>query len=287
MAEPVALVDIGSNSVRLVIYAGRNKPRDRILDEKVTAGLGRLDRRRRLPADGLRIAMDGLRRFRKIADEIGIDVVHAFATAAVRDAADGKAFLRAVEKMGFECVLIPGRAEAELAARGVLVGIPDADGLVADLGGGSLDLAWIEHGEQGAGVSLELGILRIGADKERRARREIAGALADDRLRFHAKDHDLYLVGGSFRTLARIDRALTGRETEKVRGYTMEPIRAQAIRRALAKETDRLTRIVNDPRLKTSPIAAMLLDVLVEESKPARIVVSGFGVREGYLTTLR
>jgi exopolyphosphatase/guanosine-5'-triphosphate,3'-diphosphate pyrophosphatase len=287
VAEAVALVDIGSNSIRLVIYAGRDRPGDRILSEKVTAGLGRLDRRRRLPADGLRIAMDGLRRFRKIADEIGVDVVHAFATAAVRDAADGKAFLRDVRKMGFECELIPGRAEAELAARGVLVGIPDADGLVADLGGGSLDLAWIERGEQGAGISLDLGILRVGADEEKRARREIAGALADDRLRLHAKDHDLYLVGGSFRTLARIDRALTGRETEKVRGYAMKPSRAAAIRRALSKEADRLAKLVDDPRLKTSPIAAMLLDVLVEESKPARIVVSGFGVREGYLTTLR
>jgi exopolyphosphatase/guanosine-5'-triphosphate,3'-diphosphate pyrophosphatase len=252
----------------------------------VTAGLGRLDDRGRLPAEGVAIAMDGLRRFRKIAKELGASPVHAFATAAVRDAKDGKAFIREVQKLGFECVIIPGQAEAELAARGVLVGIPFADGLVADLGGGSLDLAWIERGEQGAGVSLELGILRIAADEEKRARRAIAGALDDERLRLHAKDHDLYLVGGSFRTLARIDRALAGRDAERVRSYSMTPDRAGIIRRALKKDSARLTAIVDDPRLNSSPIAAMLLDVLVAECRPSRIVVSGFGVREGYLATL-
>lgn len=280
------MVDIGSNSIRLVIYAAKDRPQDKLVSEKVSAGLGRLDSKRRLPPDGLKIAMAGLERFRAIANDYGIDAIHAFATAAVRDAADGKAFIKTVRKMGFECVLIDGRDEAELAARGVLVGIPFADGLVADLGGGSLDLAWIERGEQGAGISLELGILRIDAGEEKRARKAISGALADDRLRLHAKDHDLYLVGGSFRTLARIDRALSGRDAERVASYSMTPDRAAAIRKALNKDAERLTELVDDPRLNTSPIAAMLLDVLVDECRPSRIVVSGFGVREGYLSTL-
>lgn len=286
METPVAIVDIGSNSVRLVIYADRGRPADKLVSEKVTAGLGRLDSRRCLPADGRRIAIDGLKRFRAIADDHGVGVIHAFATAALRDAKDGKAFMREIGNLGFECVMIPGRAEAELAARGVLVGIPFADGLVADLGGGSLDLAWIERGESGAGVSLDVGILRIGADEDRRAQREIAKALADERLRLHAKDHTLYLVGGSFRALARIDRSLCGRDREKVGGYTMTPDRASGIRRALRKDPASFAAKVDAARLDTSPVAAMLLDILVQESRPSRLTVSVFGVREGYLATL-
>lgn len=284
--QKVAIIDIGSNSIRLVVYGAQDRPVDRLYNEKVMAGLGCQDRDGRLPKEGVRIALDGLRRFRNIATAMEIETVRAFATAAVRDASDGDAFLARVEKLGIDCTLVPGHAEAELAARGVLVAMPDADGLVADLGGGSLDLAWVEKGRVGGGISLSLGVLRIGLKNRDRARAAIRTALSGEGLGRHSRGHDLYLVGGSFRTLARIDRTLDARKGERVRGYRMKPARARALFEILSTEPDVVEVKVEDPRLKTSPTAAMLLDILVESTQTSEIVVSGCGVREGFLGLL-
>ena len=286
MNLPVAIVDIGSNSVRLVVYAAQDRPLERLHNEKVMAGLGRLGKDGNLPKQGVAVALEALRGFRKTATDMGLETVHAFATAAVRDASDGDDFLRKVEKLGLICTLVPGHAEAQLAARGGMVAIPDANGLVADLGGGSLDLAWVEKGKVGGGISLALGVLKIGMHNAARARSSIKTALAGDGLGRHSRDHHLYLVGGSFRTLARIDRTMDGRKGERVRGYTMAPQRANELHRLLSEEPQAVAEKVRDPRLETSPVAAMLLDTLVDTTHTSKIVVSGCGVREGFLGLL-
>lgn len=284
MTDPrVAIIDVGSNSIRLVVFAAADRPRDKLVNEKVMAGLGRPGEHGQLPVEGRALAIDALKRFRAIADDMGIDRVHAFATAAVREAADRAEFVREVERLGFECTVIGDHAEAELAAMGVLVGLPDADGLVADLGGGSLDLAWVGNGGCGSGVSLPLGVLRVTPEDEPAARAAIAGALDEQGLGDRVRERPLHLVGGSFRTLARIDRGLAERDAEKVKGYRMAPPRAGAVRAAIETESERIAQLVEDPRLKTSPTAAMLLEALVETAQPSEIIVSGTGVREGFL----
>ena len=153
-AEPAAIIDIGSNSVRLVVYAGPPRIPTPIFNEKVLAGLGRATSRPgRLPEEARARALAALRRFRLLIEQMKVKQTRVVATAAVRDAADGAEFVREVERIGFDCEVLTAEEEADLAGQGVLSGIPEADGIVGDLGGGSLELVDVADGATSRGIS--------------------------------------------------------------------------------------------------------------------------------------
>ncbi len=285
-AEPVAIIDIGSNSVRLVVYAGSERIPVPIFNEKVLAGLGRgLDKSGTLPAQAREKALAELRRFRLLVEHMQVKHAHVVATAAIRDAEDGADFVREVKRIGFDCKVLSPEEEAKLAGEGVLSGIPKADGLVGDLGGGSLELIEVAEGRTEPGLSLPLGVLRLDstADGERAARKELKGVLKENGLKDIGRGRPFYTVGGSWRALARIDMLASEFPLPIAHQYRLKPSRIRELRKIVETQDPRLKAAIAAPRLATSPQAAMMLQLIVEEIEPSEIIVSIFGIREGLL----
>src|SRR5256885_8029482 len=184
---------------------------------------------------------------------------HVVATAAVRDAAtEGRKFVREVDRIGFDCQVLSAEEEAELAGEGVLSGIPEADGIVGDLGGGSLELVDVAGGRTEAGISLPLGVLRLeaNADGERAARELLKAGLKTSGLRERSRGRPLYMVGGSWRALARIDMLATDFPLPITHQYRMKPSRLRELKKLVASLDPHFSRAAAPARLATSPEAA-------------------------------
>jgi exopolyphosphatase/guanosine-5'-triphosphate,3'-diphosphate pyrophosphatase len=272
--------------VRLVVYAGPPRIPTPIFNEKVLAGLGAgLDQFGTLPEKGRDKALAALRRFRLLIDHMKVKQIYVVATAAIRDSADGAEFVREVDRIGFECEVLSAEEEAHLAGEGVLSGIPEADGIVGDLGGGSLELVEVGDGAETPGISLPIGVLRLEAtaDGERAARKLLKAALKESGLREAGRGRTFYMVGGSWRALARIDMLATDFPLPITHQYRMKPGRARELRKLIKAIDPRLSSVAAPQRLATSPVAAMMLELLVEELEPSQLVVSTYGIREGIL----
>ena len=288
--EPLAIVDIGSNSVRLVVYAGTRRIPSVAFNEKVLAGLGAdLARTGRLSEQSQGRALAALRRFRLLIDQMEVSRTRVVATAAARDAENGAAFLEEIRAIGFEPEVISGEMEGILAGEGVLSGIPDADGVVGDLGGGSLELAHVGGGKVGRSVSLPLGVLRIGEPDrkaEDKVRRTLRNALSETGLLERGEGKPFYLVGGSWRALARLDIITTGYPLPITHQYRMASGRPGELRRMI-KELDntdpKSIPTLTASRIPTLPAAKLILTALAEELRPSELIVSSFGIREGLL----
>jgi exopolyphosphatase/guanosine-5'-triphosphate,3'-diphosphate pyrophosphatase len=287
---PVGIIDIGSNSVRFVVYGGSQRVPSLLFNEKVMAALGRgLARDGRLDEPSIALTIEALARFKILGREMKLQKLHAVATAAVRDAANGADFLARARAVGITPTVIPGEEEARLAALGVISAIPKAHGIVADLGGGSLELVPVANGTPGPGISLPLGVLRLGDKASARAlTRIIGGALeAHPELAQAALGHRaLYLVGGSFRALGLLDLRLSKAALPIIHAQRMSRERINEMR-ALVRTTpaDQLRAMadVSTSRLQTLPAAAAVLDALGRVLDPGAIVISSFGLREGIL----
>lgn len=285
-AEPTAIIDIGSNSVRLVVYAGPPRVPTPIFNEKVLAGLGSgRDRSGRLPDEPRQRALAALSRFKLLIDHMDVKQTRVVATAAIRDAADGAEFVRDLKRIGLKCEILSAEEEAHLAGEGVLSGIPGAEGVVGDLGGGSLELVGVAAAETANGISMPLGVLRLvaSADGERAARKILRAALKNGDVRAQARGRNFYMVGGSWRALARIDMIATDYPLPITQQYGIKPGRVRDLRKLAQSRDGRWSKLVAPARLASSPVAAMLLELLVEELEPSCLVVSTYGIREGLL----
>ncbi|HEY6257844.1 MAG TPA: exopolyphosphatase, partial [Xanthobacteraceae bacterium] len=206
---PIAVIDIGSNSVRLVVYEGLARSLTPIFNEKVLAGLGReVLSTGLLATDAVEKALEALRRFRALRDAMGVGKVLAIATAACRDARNGSSFIAEAEKvMGAAIAVVSGRREAELSALGVISGIHKPDGIVGDLGGGSLELIDVRGRAMKFGVTLPLGGLALqdlSAKSLAKAEKIAGDALSRlDQLKA-GRGRDFYAVGGTWRSLTRL-----------------------------------------------------------------------------------
>jgi exopolyphosphatase/guanosine-5'-triphosphate,3'-diphosphate pyrophosphatase len=252
----------------------------------VLAGLGAgLDLSHRLPEVAREKTLAALRRFKLLLDHMKVKQTRVVATAAVRDADDGAEFVRKIESIGLPCEVLSAEEEAMLAGQGVLSGIPNADGIVGDLGGGSLELVDVADGKASDGISLPIGILRLDASPrgEREARKLLKAALKKSRLKDRARGRTFYMVGGSWRALARIDMLATDFPLPITHQYLMKPSRAKELRKLVRAVDPRLSTVATPPRLATTPVAAMILELLVEELEPSQLVVSTYGIREGLL----
>ena len=284
-----AVIDIGSNSVRLVVYAGAERAPEPIFNEKVMAGLGTgLKGNGNLSEATMQRALAELKRFRLLLDQFRIDQVHVVATAAVRDAGNGADFVRRIRKIGLPCRVLAGEEEARLAGDGVISSIIDADGIVGDLGGGSLELVDVAGGATGPAFSLPLGALRAEADEsgERAARKLLRSALKENEMRDAAGGRSLYLVGGSWRGLAKAHMILTDYPLKVPHEYVLPADDLSRLRKFAASDDPRLPKEIAPLRLASLPVAGMLVRLLAEELGPASIVISAFGIREGVLYSL-
>lgn len=288
--RPIAIVDIGSNSVRLVVYAGARRNPSIIYNEKVMAGLGRdLDRDGRLSEEAMTRAIAALDRFATLTDAMNAEAVICVATAAVRDARNGAEFAERVTDIGFDLEILTGDQEAEIAALGVLSAIPGAEGVVGDLGGGSLELARIAGGAVHQRISLPLGVLRIGAARERAPTKltaHISTALDKAKWLGGKGCGRLYMVGGSWRAIARLDMYLRDYPLGLLHQYRMTPERLGDLAETLAGYSrDHLRSIPMLPgsRVDFLDDALLLLSETVRHMGASEIVISAYGLREGLL----
>jgi exopolyphosphatase/guanosine-5'-triphosphate,3'-diphosphate pyrophosphatase len=289
----IAVVDVGSNSLRLVVFERLGATLLPLLNEKVMCGLGRnIARTGRLNRDGVELAYDNLQRFTELARALQVDHLAVIATAAVREASDGREFAAEIERQcGSAVQIIDGAEEARLSAAGVLAGIPDADGVVGDLGGGSVELVRVNAARGrsaiGTGISLPLGPLRLAdhADNPTALAETIARHVDRASLLEAAVGKTLYLVGGAWRAIARLHMEQTRYPLHIIHQYTVNRRAADAFLDIVAGQSRRSLEgihTINRRRLELVPQAAMILRRLIAVGMPARITFSAFGLREGY-----
>ncbi|WP_454882835.1 Ppx/GppA phosphatase family protein [Sphingomonas oryzagri] len=286
----VGIIDIGSNSIRLVVYDGPHRIPSVLFNEKVMAGLGKgLAATGTLDPQAVERAFVALERFRLVADKIGVATLHVVATAAVRDASNGTDFLARAAGIGLDVSVLSGAEEAEMAGEGVLAAFPEADGIVGDLGGGSLELARVKDGKVHDRASFPLGVLRVAEIRKkgpRALRQRVEHLLAE--AGWHGKGAGLpfYLVGGSWRALARLVMHMTDYPLPIVHGYAMPVETAQRVVRALAHlDKARLKEVhsLSSSRAGALPDAAAILALVVRELGSASLITSAYGLREGVL----
>lgn len=286
----IAVIDVGSNSVRLVVFEALSRSPAYFFNEKVLAGLGsEIAETGRLSPDGRRRALAALRRFAGLVRRMRIDAVSAIATAAVREAEDGPDFVREVEaETGLTLAVASGEDEARLAAQGVLMGWPDADGLVADLGGASLELVRVEAGRVGRGATLPLGPLRLGRLGLSPSKMDamIDGSLEEATGAMGPQGGRLYLVGGAWRALAKIHMTRTGYPIQVLHEFELPADEMLELAASVAKASpeDLGQEVASSrDRLAVTPMGARILARLIRAARPATVAVSAFGLREGVL----
>jgi exopolyphosphatase/guanosine-5'-triphosphate,3'-diphosphate pyrophosphatase len=288
-SRDVAVIDVGSNSVRLVIYRIEGRAIWTVFNEKVLAGLGRKQGEgRRLSSDGIKTALAALRRFRAVLDGAETSETFIAATAAVRDAVDGPEFIAKVRaETGMKVRILSGAEEAHYSALGVAAGQPDASGIVGDLGGSSLELVRISHGEPAEGVTLPLGPFALGAPGE--IDPAVVRATVAERLRMAAplyRSDCLHAVGGAWRNIALIHMEAAHYPLRIVHQYEMSARDAVEAAQFVARQSRlSLEQIpgVSKKRAETLPHAALVLEGLVEHLGLSRVCFSAFGLREGLL----
>jgi exopolyphosphatase/guanosine-5'-triphosphate,3'-diphosphate pyrophosphatase len=284
-----AVIDIGSNSVRMVLYRLEGRAIWTVFNEKVLAGLGRdLPGTGRLSEAGVEMAMTTLRRFAAVLEGVRPAYTFVAATAAVREAKDGPDFCdRVAAETGLHVRVLTGEEEAHYSALGVMAGDPRADGLAADMGGSSLELIRIGGGKVEPGVTLALGPFALadpnGFDAIR-LRDTIAERLKPVSTRFSADG--LHAVGGGWRSLAQLHMEMSGYPLRIVHQYAMSAEDARGVARFVAQQSraslDRLPG-VSRRRAETLPYAALVLEGLIDALSLKRVVFSAWGLREGLL----
>ncbi|WP_374660510.1 Ppx/GppA family phosphatase [Phenylobacterium sp.] len=288
-SRQTAVIDVGSNSVRLVIYRIEGRAIWTIFNEKALAGLGRdLPATGRLSPEGVETALAALRRFRVALSGWSRSDIVAVATAAVREASDGQQFLARVEmETGLRLRVVSGAEEARYAALGVIAGQPDAAGVVGDLGGSSLELVHLDPAATREGITLALGPFALGAPKPLdvdKVRKVIDQRLDGAGLAFRTRE--FHAVGGAWRNLALLHMEMADYPLRVAHQYEMNRSDAVDVARFVARQSkNSLERMqgLSKKRFDTLPYSALVLDALIERLGIERIVISAYGLREGLL----
>lgn len=287
----VGVIDVGSNSVRLVVFDGAARSPAYFYNEKIMCALGAgLSETGHLNPEGRKRAIAAIRRFAALAQGMGIPPLTAVATAAVREASDGKDFKDEVQReTGIKLWIIDGKEEARLSAQGVLLGWPGSYGLVCDIGGSSMELADLAEGRVGRRVTSALGPLKLREIKG--GRKAIKAYVRETMERLHDEMGNvtgmrLFLVGGSWRAIARVDMARRDYPLTVLHEYRMSSRQisntAEYIRKSDLQEL-RARCNISDSRMSLVPYASIVLKELMRRFKPKDVAVSSYGIREGML----
>lgn len=292
--RPLSIIDIGSNSIRLVVYEGLARSPTMLFNEKMLAGLGRgIVSTGKLDPEAVTRSMEEFRRFRALSDQAGAEHMYVLATAAAREAVNGPDFIhRAEDVLKTEIRVISGRQEAYYSALGVISGFHPANGIAGDLGGGSLELVDVNREAIGDGITLPLGGLRLQdmaknslAQAAKIARDELAKA----KLLKGGQGRPFYAVGGTWRNLARLHMEMTNYPLGVMHHYEIGIESASNFLRQVAKgEIENVKGIegVSKNRRSLLPYGAIVLQEIMAAMQPSKIIVSALGVREGFLYSL-
>jgi exopolyphosphatase/guanosine-5'-triphosphate,3'-diphosphate pyrophosphatase len=292
--NPVAVVDIGSNSVRLVVYERLCRAPTPLFNEKELCGLGRgISSSGKLEQRGIDEALSAIRRFRALTDRMKVEKIHVLATSAPRDAKNGPEFIDAVENiLGVHVAVLSGREEARLSALGVVSGIRNPDGVAGDLGGGSLELIDVRGKRIGGGETFPLGGIRLeeAAGKAiKQAEKIISGNLEKSSVLPAGRKRAFYAIGGTWRSLARLHMRQKAYPLHVMHHYAISPNEAYEFCKMVAKrDVDSLDSIeaVSRSRRPLLPYGAAVLAEVIKLMEPSEIVLSALGVREGLLYDL-
>ena len=286
----VGVVDVGSNSVRLVVFDGAARSPAYFYNEKIMCALGaELGKTGYLNPEGKVRALAAIKRFQLLAEGMGLAPLTAVATAAVREAKDGPAFREEIEReTGLRLYVIDGEEEARLSAQGVMLGWPEAEGLVCDIGGSSMELAEVRNGQVGRRVSSPLGPLKLQNIKggQKAIRKHIAAQIAELTQIMGTDFRRLYLVGGSWRAIARLDMERRNYPLLVLHEYRMDKRAVSATGKWIKKSDpdDLRSRTgTSAARMSLVPLASEILRQLTRSFKPREIAVSSYGIREGML----
>lgn len=288
--EPMGVVDIGSNSVRLVVYEGAVRSPTPIFNEKVLCGLGReIASTGRLDEESVRRALEALVRFRAVLRLLEVKHVRAIATAACRDADNGPDFIVRGEKaLGARIQVLSGQQEAELAANGILMGFRSPDGLAGDLGGGSLEIIDVAGDALRQSATLPLGGLRLLDASGGRIDKAVD--IVDEQIagvpwRGKGRGRTFYAVGGTWRAIARLHMNERDYPLHVMHGYSMPTKEAivfcEDIRKAKKLSAMKGSSDIARPRREVLPFGALVLERLLKQLEPSEVLFSVFGIREG------
>jgi len=287
--DPIGIIDIGSNSIRLCVYDLAHRVPVPLFNEKAVCALGRgLGASGRLNPEGIEAARVVVGRFVALCRAMAVERLDILATAAVRDASDGAAFVADLERRHDVAIrVLSGAEEAQMAAMGVLCGSPDADGVVADLGGGSLELVTVQGGASGAHVTMPLGLLRLteaSGDDRARAQALIEAHLTAVPWLDEGRGRNLYAVGGAWRALARFCIAQTRHPLSVLDNFALEAdVALRLLNLATSQNRKALEKLpgLSRKRAPGLPLAALILERVFLAIGPARLVFSIYGMREG------
>jgi len=292
--RPLSIIDIGSNSIRLVVYEGLVRSPTVLFNEKMLAGLGRgIVSTGKLDPEAVTRSMEEFRRFRSLSEQAGAERMYVLATAAAREAVNGPDFIRRAEDvLGTEIRVLSGREEACYSAMGIICGFLPANGIAGDLGGGSLELIDVAGEAIGDGITLPLGGLRLQdmarnslTQAQKIAREELARA----KLLRAGKGRPFYAVGGTWRNLARLHMEMTNYPLGVMHHYQLDVDAVAPFLRQVARgEVEKVKGIegVSKNRRSLLPYGAVVMQEIIAAMQPSRIIVSALGVREGFLYSL-
>jgi exopolyphosphatase/guanosine-5'-triphosphate,3'-diphosphate pyrophosphatase len=291
---PVAIVDIGSNSVRLVVYERLGRSMTPLFNEKELCGLVRgVASGGRLDPEAIAAALTALRRFAGLTRQMNVESMHVIATAAAREASNGREFIAAVETVTEASVkILSGAEEARLSALGIVAGFHHPDGIAGDLGGGSLEVVDVAENRIGIGETFPVGGLRIEEASEKslkKAERIVSEALGASKVLGKGAGRPFYAIGGTWRSLARLHMRQKGYPLHVMHHYEIEPGEASEFcRMLLRRDVDSVDSIevVSRNRRALLPYGAAVLDQVIKAMNPSAIVMSALGVREGLLFDL-
>lgn len=291
-ARPVAVLDIGSNSVRLVVYERHARALTPLYNEKASCALGRgIAQTGRLADANVAKALSTMQRFAMVVRLMRVGQVYVLATSAVRDASNREEFVSAVEAIMHTPVrVLSGEEEAHFAALGIVAGIPDFSGVVGDLGGGSLEFSAIDHGADTSGQSFELGVIRLQDDSDGSPTK--AAQITRDRLKGSivaslGAGKQFAAIGGTWRSLAKLHQAARKYPLHMVQDYVVaapdmikfcdDIVAANSLKSYPGSDS------VSNSRRELVPFGAAVLLEILKAGRFESVVFSALGVREGYL----
>ncbi|MBL4802306.1 MAG: Ppx/GppA family phosphatase, partial [Emcibacter sp.] len=291
--EKFSVIDIGSNSVRLVVYESLKRAPYVVFNEKILCGLGRgLSDTGCMQDKAMDSAIASLKRFRVMLDKMDVENFRVVATSAVREAENGAEFIARIKvECHLDVVIISGEEEARLSGLGILCALPRAKGIMGDLGGGSLELARLP-GDGGVAekVSFAIGPLKYQSLDGRTVsspKADIDKAIASLDWKSNHKQENFYAVGGSWRALAKIHIMEKGYVLNNVHHYTMSREEALDLTERLSNlhyaELNRYRLYISSRRLKVLSLSAYILNRLLKKLKSKQLIISGYGLREGLL----
>jgi exopolyphosphatase/guanosine-5'-triphosphate,3'-diphosphate pyrophosphatase len=288
---PIAVIDIGSNSVRLVVYECLARSPTPLFNEKVLAGLGAsVAETGRLAPDAVARTIGVLRRFVALARQMGVKDLDVLATAASRDADNGAEFIRAAEAIcGVRIEVLSGAEEARIAALGIVAGFQQPDGVAGDLGGGSLELTEVTGRQVRRGESLKLGSLSLqtaSGGSLKAARDLIREALEASAVIDRLQHRTFYAIGGTWRSLARLHMHDSGYPLHVMHEYRVDADELDDFLKVLIRgPLDQVPgiNVVSKQRQVLLPYGAIVLAELLRIGGPASVAISALGLREGRL----